>query len=294
MFGLEFLAMVASFLLAVDACWARRQGTVVAMKPKQVKMAGPCPRVKDLAWAMIVGGSVTLRLACSVQLSDFQATVHGSTLAASCWVSACSSLLSFLCLYPFLPRSLHWENAELAELATISGTLSLPAFLAVAAMDFCGVGFAQLVLMLVGVVTAALLADSVHVRVQSLKLLMLALGIALLTIAAGGPSMRDDLPKYSGPMAALLVAGVSAILQAKFLVGVVPVETERSYELMCHFVSAVAHIPLVLMFLISGDSLKMPRLADAHLWAFVAMQGVFYIRSLRPLTMILGNVQPSV
>ncbi|CAE7329041.1 unnamed protein product [Symbiodinium pilosum] len=250
------------------------------------------PRVKDLAWAVTVGGSVTLRLVCAVQLSTFHASVRGTTLAASCWVSALSSLLSFLCLFSFLPRSVNLRNEEISELATITGALALPAFLVIAAVDLLGLSFAQLILLLVAVLSAVLTADSGKVRAQGWKFLVLAVGAGLLGIAGGwGPSMDEDLSKYCGPLVALLVAGASAVVQGRFLVAdrAVPYKTESSYELMCLFVAAAAHVPFVLVFLLSGDSFRMPRLADAHQWAFMAMQGVFYVRSLRPLTATLGT-----
>ena len=293
MFGLEFLALGTSFVAAVDACWARRQRTIFSGKSGSEMPGLYRPRVKDLAWAVTVGGSVTLRLVCAVQLSTFHASVRGTTLAASCWVSALSSLLSFLCLFSFLPRSVNLRNEEISELATITGALALPAFLVIAAVDLFGLSFAQLILLLVAVLSAALTADSGKVRAQGWKFLVLAVGAGLLGIAGGwGPSMNEDLSKYCGPLVALLVAGASAVVQGRFLVAdrAVPYKTESSYELMCLFVAAAAHVPFVLVFLLSGDSFRMPRLADAHQWAFMAMQGVFYIRSLRPLTATLGTV----
>ncbi|CAE7312028.1 unnamed protein product [Symbiodinium sp. CCMP2456] len=305
MFFLEMLGMVVSFLVALDTCWARRKGMLMLGlgKPQALKRPGmpgsqssQSPRfsLKSMVWAMMLGGSVTLRLVCALQLSEFHATV-GSTLAASCWVSAWSSLLSFLCLYPFLPRAT-WETAELGELtelATVVGALSLPAFLAVAAMDLFGLGFAQMMLLLVAVSSGALMADSEEVRKQSLKILALALGAGLLAVAHGWPSSRDDVSKYSGPIVALLVAGVSAVVQAGVLVDqAMPATTAKACELSCHFASAMAHMPFLLVFILSGDSFKLPRLADAHFWVFIAAQGVFYLRSLRPLTMALGRAWP--
>ena len=305
MFFLEMLGMIVSFLVALDTCWARRKGLRMLGLPGKPALKWPGmpgsqtqnPRFsfKSMVWAMTLGGSVTLRLVCALQLSEFHATV-GSTLAASCWVSAWSSLLSFLCLYPFLPRAT-WETAELgelAELATVVGALSLPAFLAVAAMDFFGLGFAQMMLLLVAVLSGVLMADSEEVRKQSLKIFVLALGAGLLAVAHGRPSSRDDVSKYSGPIVALLVAGLSAVVQAGVLVDqAMPATTAKACELSCHFASAMAHIPFLLVFVLSGDSFKLPRWADAHLWVFLAAQGVFYLRSLRPLTRALGRAWPS-
>ena len=293
MFGLECLAIAVSFMAAVDTCWARRQGAISVRKRKASKQTqGPRPLVKDVVWAMAVGGSVTLRLVCAVQLSEFHATQQGSTLAASCWVSALGSLLSFLCLYPFLPRTWSLEMAGHVELAAMSGALSLPLFLAVAAMeDFLGLGFAQLILLLFAVLSAALMADSENVRRQSSRMLVLALGVGLAAVACGWQAL-GDLYKYSGPVTALLVAGVSAVVQAGMLADqAVPAKTARSCEPLCHLASAMAHMPLLLVFILSGDSFKMPRLADAHLWMFIAVQGIFYVRSLRPLTHSLGRVR---
>lgn len=301
MFFLEMLGMIVSFLVALDTCWARRKGLRMLGLPGKPALKWPGmpgsqtqnPRFsfKSMVWAMTLGGSVTLRLVCALQLSEFHATV-GSTLAASCWVSAWSSLLSFLCQYPFLPRAT-WETAELgelAELATVVGALSLPAFLAVAAMDFFGLGFAQMMLLLVAVLSGVLMADSEEVRKQSLKIFVLALGAGLLAVAHGWPSSRDDVSKYSGPIVALLVAGLSAVVQAGVLVDqAMPATTAKACELSCHFASAMAHIPFLLVFVLSGDSFKLPRWADAHLWVFLAAQGVFYLRSLRPLTRALGR-----
>jgi len=301
MFFLEMLGMVLSFLVALDTCWARRKGMLMlglkkpqALKPSvAVPGSQSSPRFgfKSMVWAMTLGGSVTLRLVCALQLSEFHATV-GSTLAASCWVSAWSSLLSFLCLYPFLPRAA-WETTELGELtelATVVGALSLPAFLAVAAMDLFGLGFAQMMLLLVAVSSGALMADSEEVRKQSLKILVMALVAGLLAVGHGCPSSRDDVSKYSGPIVALLVAGVSAVVQAGVVVDqAMPATTAKACELSCHFASAMAHMPFLLVFILSGDSFKLPRLADAHFWVFIAAQGVFYMRSLRPLTISLGR-----
>lgn len=265
-----------------------------ALKPSVAvpgSQSSPRFSFKSMVWAMTLGGSVTLRLVCALQLSEFHATV-GSTLAASCWVSAWSSLLSFLCLYPFLPRAA-WETTELGELtelATVVGALSLPAFLAVAAMDLFGLGFAQMMLLLVAVSSGALMADSEEVRKQSLKILVMALVAGLLAVGHGCPSSRDDVSKYSGPIVALLVAGVSAVVQAGVVVDqAMPATTAKACELSCHFASAMAHMPFLLVFILSGDSFKLPRLADAHFWVFIAAQGVFYMRSLRPLTISLGR-----
>ena len=304
MFFLEMLGMVLSFLVALDTCWARRKGMLMLglKKPQALKPSVAVPgsqssprfSFKSMVWAMTLGGSVTLRLVCALQLSEFHATV-GSTLAASCWVSAWSSLLSFLCLYPFLPRAA-WETTELGELtelATVVGALSLPAFLAVAAMDLFGLGFAQMMLLLVAVSSGALMADSEEVRKQSLKILVMALVAGLLAVGHGCPSSRDDVSKYSGPIVALLVAGVSAVVQAGVVVDqAMPATTAKACELSCHFASAMAHMPFLLVFILSGDSFKLPRLADAHFWVFIAAQGVFYMRSLRPLTISLGRAWP--
>jgi len=280
-FCMELMVMTST---AVAVCWRRRQRLLrhhakLALKGQE-KSEGP--GACEILWAMAVGASITIRLACSAELASFQPS---NTLAASCWVSALGALLSVLCAMPFLPRRWRGENLEFSH----CGALSLPVFLAVAVTEFLGLGLTQLILLVVTVLSGMVLDFQREEKIQGRQAMKAAAVLSCVCLL--GAFVGVDL-KLLGPVLALVIAGVSAVAQANLLATqqVETPEKERSHQFVCLLSALLVHVPLLMGCLFSGDAFQLPRLADAPLWAFLACQGIFFLQSVHPLAASLGNV----
>lgn len=249
--------------------------------------------VLDLLWAVTIGASVTLRLWCSVRLTEASGL---GPVVGSCYVAVVSLFISAVFLVPFAS----WKAIPRSSGPWLAGLCTLPAFLLTMAASVLGLGIVQMVLRL-ATLTAALSLD-IWAGIRGIGLQRRLIGTTVVFLGAvagifstmGGGGSVVSLGMTLACIMSTFLAGSCYVFQARLMVQPDKGERDAATDaLVCQLTNAVAQTLLLIPLLSGADgsataSYFLPHSSELPLWLFAGIQGVFYLRSLQVLPKRLG------
>lgn len=236
-----------------------------------------------VAWSVMVGVSVTLRMRASMRLSATGSEVLLNAYSVSCL----TELLSAVVFLPFSSRSGFPRHGGPA----LAATCLIPSASLIAASRLIGQCFVQMMLKF-GTLLSAFAVDTLVEKARVSFLRLFGAGLVLLgviTSSTDSSTTRPDTPPsavFFGCVFAALISGASYVLSARWCMPR-PGSDAPSTALATHLCNSLLQSPALFCSWYRGTSIQF-RQEDAPFWFFAALQGAFYMCSMQILPKRLG------